>query len=115
MYIQKKLKYLPMRRCSRPPPQGREGNRLNRHLHLHKIQTNVIATKLFTYSIQTVKGILAHAGEYIKRQAVSCYQSKSCSDHRRAICNYLLDISCRDTVKEQFWKFRSCVIDVLCF
>jgi len=36
------------------------------------IQKNIIATKLFTYSVLMEK-ILSHAGEYIKRQAVSYY------------------------------------------
>ena len=113
-----------------PSSQGREGkgreggNMLNKHLHIHSdniytrsrkilLQQNYLRTMYMQWKYeQTVKGILAHACEYIKRQAVSYYLSKSCSGHRQAICNYLLDISCRHTVKEQFWKFRSYVIDV---
>src|SRR6218665_3782256 len=107
--MQNKLKYL-LRRSSLPSPgKGREGNRLNIHSHNIYTRSRKILLQLFQ---QTVKGILAHAGECIKRQAVSYYLSKSCSGHRRAICNYLLDISCRHTVKEQFWKFRSYVIGV---
>src|SRR6218665_955371 len=107
-HIQKKLKYL-LRRRSLLPGKGREGNRLNIHSDNIYTRSRKILLQLFQ---ETVKGILAHAGEYIKRQAVSYYLSKSCSGHRRAICNYLPDISCRHTVKEQFWKFRSYVIDV---
>src|SRR6218665_3257973 len=109
-HIQKKLKYLLRRRPS--PGKGRKGKRLNIHSDNIYTRSRKILLQLFQ---ETVKEILAHAGEYIKRQAVSYYLSKSCSGHRRAICNYLIDISCRHTVKEQFWKFRSCAIDVLCF
>src|SRR6218665_3190779 len=108
--MQKKLKYL-LRRAPAPSSQGREGNRLNKHLHIHSDNIYTRSRKILLQLFQEIiKGILAHAGEYIKRQAVFYYLSKSCSGHRQAICNYLLDISCRHTVKEQFWKFRSYVI-----
>src|SRR6218665_793335 len=109
-HMQKKLKYLLRRRSLPSPGKGREGDRLNKHLHIHSDNIYTRSRKILLQ--ETVKGILAHAGEYIKRQAVSYYLSKSCSGHRRAICNYLPDISCRHTVKEQFWKFRSYVIGV---
>src|SRR6218665_534345 len=52
-HIQKKLKYL-LRRRSLLPGKGREGgNMLNKHLH--KIQKNITAAKLFTHYVHAMK------------------------------------------------------------